>query len=138
MSRMIFVNVAVSDLDKAKAFFGSLGFSFDPVFTDERAACLIINEGASYAMLLQRDFFKTFVRKEIADSATTTEVAIALSAASREEVDQLVDKALELGGTVANEPLDEGFMYGRSFYDLDGHQWEVMWMDDSATQSGAA
>ncbi len=128
MSRMIFVNLPVQDLTKSVDFFSRLGFTFNQRFTDENATCMVVSEQAC-VMLLVRPFFATFTTKEIADAATHTEAILALSADSREDVDTLVDQALALGGSVAKEPSDEGFMYGRSFYDLDGHAWEVLWMD---------
>lgn len=133
MSRMIFVNLPVQDLSKSTAFFDSLGFEFNQQFTDERATCMVVSEQAC-VMLLVTPYFSTFTTKNVADAATSTEAILAVSAESRDEVDRLVDQALALGGGVAKEPSDEGYMYGRSFYDLDGHAWEVMWMDPSAVQ----
>jgi uncharacterized protein len=130
-NRKLFVNVAVEDLDRAVAFFAGLGFEFDPRFTDETATCMLIGEDA-YAMLLVGDFTK----KELADPTAQTEAILALSAESREEVDELVDKALATGGLPANDPMELGFMYGRSFQDPDGHQWEVFWMDPVAAEQG--
>ena len=130
MSRMIFVNLPVADLSASVDFFTRLGFEFNREFSDENATCMVLNEQAC-VMLLVRPFFATFTRKDVAD-ASTTEAILAVSAESREEVDALVDKALSLGGTAANEPSDDGYMYGRSFHDLDGHAWEVMWMDPRA------
>ena len=134
-SRKLFVNIAVADLDRAVAFFTGLGFEFDPRFTDETATCMLIGEDA-YAMLLVRDRFQDFTEKAIADSTEQTEAILALSAESREEVDGLVDKALATGATPANDPMELGFMYGRSFQDPDGHQWEVFWMDPAAVEQG--
>ena len=131
MSRMIFVNLPVQDLNRSVAFFRGLGFTFDERFTDGNATCMVVSDQAC-VMLLVRPFFATFTTKDVADAAASTEAILALSARSREEVDTLVDRALELGGTVATQPSDEGFMYGRSFYDPDGHAWEVMWMDPAA------
>ncbi|WP_240755455.1 VOC family protein [Nocardioides iriomotensis] len=128
--RMMFVNLPVSDLERSRAYFGELGFAFNDVFSDSNAASLVINEQA-IVMLLARPFFSTFVSKPVADDSCV-EVAVALSADSRDEVDALVDKALALGGSPVREPQDEGFMYGRSFYDLDGHLWELIWMDPAA------
>jgi predicted lactoylglutathione lyase len=128
MPRLIFVNLPVTDLDRSVEFFTSLGFTFNSQFTDENATCMVIND-QSFVMLLVRPFFATFVSKDLADPATTTGAIVTVSAESRAEVDTLVDRALELGGAATKEPQDEGFMYGRSFYDLDGHAWEVMWMD---------
>jgi uncharacterized protein len=132
--RMIFVNLPVKDLDRSVEFFTQLGFSFDPRFTDETATCMIVSDQA-FVMLLVEDRFKDFTKKELADATAQTEAIVALSAESREEVDQLVDRALEAGGSPANEPIEmEDFMYSRSFQDPDGHQWEVVWMDPSAVQ----
>lgn len=133
MSRMIFVNLPVQDLARSVAYFTDLGFEFNEQFTDEKATCMVLSEQAC-VMLLVKPFFSTFTTKDVADAETGTEVILGLPAQSREEVDALVDRALALGGGAAKEPLDEGYMYGRSFYDLDGHAWEVMWMDASAVQ----
>ncbi|MFT2815602.1 VOC family protein [Leifsonia sp. A12D58] len=129
---MIFVNLPVKDLDRSVEFWTALGYSFNPQFTDENATCLIIDDGHIYAMLLVHDFFKTFTPREIADTSKAVEVLIALSADSRDAVDALADKALANGGSVAGDAQDFGYMYGRSFLDPDGHQWEVNWMDLSA------
>ncbi|MBP7779662.1 MAG: VOC family protein [Acidobacteria bacterium] len=133
VSRKMFVNLSVRDLPKAKEFFARLGFSFNPQFTDDNAACMIVSEEA-FVMLLTEPFFRGFTKKEICDTATRTEGLFALSCTSREEVDALVKTALEHGGTAAMDPQDHGFMYGWSFYDLDGHHWEVMWMDPAHVQ----
>lgn len=132
MPRTTFVNLPVADLDKAVAFFAELGFDFDAAFTDEKAACLVVSDQA-FVMLLARPFFASFTRQELAPP-TVTECTIALSAESRAEVDTLVDRALGLGATPAADPQDEGFMYGRSFHDLDGHLWELIWMDPAAAR----
>ncbi|SCK40057.1 VOC family protein [Streptomyces sp. WMMB 322] len=137
MSQKIFVNLPVKDLAKARDFFSRLGYSFNPQFSDENAACLVISDDI-FAMLLTEPFFKSFTKKEIADARTSTETMIALSAESRAAVDELADKALAAGGSPAGEPQDHGFMYGRSFYDLDGHHWEVVWMDPSAVEQQPA
>lgn len=129
-SRMMFVNLPVTDLAKSRAYFAELGFEFNDVFSDSNAASLVVNEQA-VVMLLARPFFSTFVSKPVADDSSV-EVAVALSADSRADVDSLVDKALALGGSPVREPQDEGYMYGRSFYDLDGHLWELIWMDPAA------
>jgi len=134
MSTLIFVNLPVKDLERSKKFFTALGYSFNPQFTDENAGCLVISD-TIYAMLLTEPFFKTFTKKEIADSACNTEAIIGLSADSKEEVDRLVDKALAAGGQPSMDTNDQGFMYGRSFQDPDGHLWEVFWMDPAAIQS---
>jgi predicted lactoylglutathione lyase len=132
MSRQIFVNLPVRNLDKTKAFFGALGFSFNPQFTNEQAACMVIDEGHSHVMLLVEDFFQTFTKKPVADARQSTEVLLCLSCSSRAEVDDFVAKAIAAGGTAPNAPQDHGFMYGHGFEDLDGHIWEVMYMDMSA------
>lgn len=131
MARMLFVNLPVLDIERSVGFFTRLGFEFDPRFTDERATCMVVG-GQAFVMLLVRPFFASFTSKDVADAEASTEVVLAVSAGSREDVDVLVDRALELGGTFSNEPTDEGDMYGRSFFDLDGHAWEVMWMDPAA------
>lgn len=131
MSRKMFVNLAVKDLDRAVKFFTGLGFSFNPQFTDDTATCMIISDEA-FAMLLVESKFSTFTTRSIADTSKATEVIVALSADDRADVDALVDKALASGGSAAMPPMDLGFMYGRSFYDPDGHHWEVFHMDPSA------
>ena len=133
--RKIFVNLAVEDLDRAVQFFTKLGFAFDQRFTDETATCMIVSDEA-FVMLLVRDRFKDFTSKEICDSTAQTEVIVALSAESRDEVDQLVRTALDAGGRPANDPMDHGFMYGWSFHDPDGHLWEILWMDQAAVEQG--
>jgi uncharacterized protein len=131
--RKLFLNLPVKDLERSMAFFKALGFGFNPQFTDDKAACMIINEEA-YVMLLNESFFKTFTKKDIANTATQTEAICALSCTSRAEVDELVKKALGADGRPAQPPVDHGFMYFHSFYDLDGHHWEVLWMDPAAIQ----
>jgi uncharacterized protein len=142
MARMLIPNLAVQDLDRSVAFFGGLGFEFDPRFTDDTATAMIVNEQAT-VMLLTREKFEEFTTKELVDASRQTEAIIALSADSREDVDAFADKALATGGSPAMEPMDLGFMYGRSFADPDGHHWEIFWMDPAAleqqpTESGAA
>ena len=131
MTRMLFVNLPVQDLSRSVAFFTGLGFRFDEQFTDEQATCMVVSDAAC-VMLLARPFFATFTSKEVADAAASTEAILAVSAASRSEVDALVDAALAAGATAGQPPSDQGYMYGRSFHDLDGHAWEVMWMDPAA------
>jgi len=121
----------VKNLDRSVEFFTRLGFEFDAQFTDENATCMIINDDA-FVMLLVEDFFKTFTTKAICDAATHTEAIVALSAESREQVDDIVTTALAAGGRPSNEPTDQGFMYGWSFQDLDGHLWEVMYLEPGA------
>jgi predicted lactoylglutathione lyase len=133
-SRKIFVNLAVRDLKRSMDFFAKLGFEFNPKFTDDKAACMIISEEA-YVMLITEPFFKTFTKQEICNTSTHTEGLFALSCGSRAEVDEMVKIAIAAGGKHAMDPQDHGFMYGWSFYDLDGHHWEVVWMDPKAVQS---
>jgi predicted lactoylglutathione lyase len=127
-SRKLFVNLAVRDLGRSMDFFRKLGFAFNPQFTDEKAACMVVSEEA-FVMLLTEGFFRTFTKKEICNTQAQSEGLFALSCASRGEVDELVKTALAAGGKPAMDPLDHGFMYGWSFYDPDGHHWEVLWMD---------
>ena len=131
--QMIFVNLPVNDLDASKKFFTELGYSLNPQFSDDKAASVVISD-TIVAMLLTKPFYATFTKKEIADATQTSEVLVALSAESRAKVDELVDKALAAGGSPSGETQDHGFMYGRSFDDLDGHTWEVIWMDPAAIQ----
>jgi predicted lactoylglutathione lyase len=131
MSRKIFVNLPVKDLGKSVDFFTQLGFEFDPNFTDESATCMIVSDEA-FVMLLVEDRFKDFTKKDLCDATTHTEAILALSAESREQVDDLVNKALAAGGQPSNDRMDEGFMYGWSFQDIDGHLWELVYMDPSA------
>jgi uncharacterized protein len=132
-ARMMFVNLAVEDLDRSVDFFTELGFAFDARFTDETATAMVVNDQA-VVMLLVQDRFKDFTAKELADPGVATEAIMAVSASSRDDVDAFADKALGVGGAPANEPMDMGFMYGRSFQDPDGHIWEVVWMDPSALE----
>jgi predicted lactoylglutathione lyase len=128
MPTMIFVNLPVKDLARSRAFYGALGYSFNEQFSDENAACVVISD-TIFLMILAEPFFKTFTKKEIADESGVTEAILAISTDSREEVDQLVDKAFAAGAMESNDPDDQGFMYSRSFQDPDGHLWEVLWMD---------
>ena len=132
-SRMIFVNLPVRDLKRSIEFFTSLGFTFNPRFTDDNATCMIVSDQAS-VMLLATPFFQTFTKNAICDTSTHTEALLAFSCSSREEVDEMVAKAIAAGGKHAMPATDHGFMYGWSFYDLDNHHWEVMWMDPKAAQ----
>jgi predicted lactoylglutathione lyase len=133
MERSIFVNLPVRDLKQSMEFFSALGFTYNPQFTDDKAACMILSDKA-YVMLLSEPFFRGFTRNEICDTSKATEALLALSCQSRAEVEQLVRKAIDAGGRHAMDPLDHGFMYAWSFYDPDGHHWEVLWMDPSAVQ----
>jgi predicted lactoylglutathione lyase len=135
-SRKLFVNLAVRDLERSVAFFTELGFTFDPRFTDSKATCMNLSDQAC-VMLLERDRFRDFTRKQICDTGSHTEALLALTCESRGEVDALVETAIAAGGQHALEPQDHGFMYGWSFYDPDGHHWEVFWMDPAAVPAGA-
>lgn len=132
--RMLFVNLSVKDLPKTKAFWKSLGFEFNPQFTDDNAGCMVINDQCS-VMLLTEAHYKNFTKKPITDTSTSNEGLFALSCTSREEVDELVKKAVDGGGKHAMDRMDHGWMYGWSFYDLDGHHWEVLFMDLSKMPS---
>ncbi len=131
MATKIFVNLPVKDLEKSKEFFTKIGFTINPQFTDETAACVVITEDI-YAMILTHAKFKEFTPREIADATKTSEVLTCLSFESKEKVNEIVDKALQAGGTETRDPTDYGFMFGRSFNDPDGHIWEVIWMDMNA------
>lgn len=133
MSRSIFVNLPVKDLNRSKSFFEAIGYSFNPQFTDETAACLVISD-TIFAMLLTHPKYAQFTKKEIADTQKTSAALICLSRDSRADVDVEVDAALKAGGTEARDPEDHGFMYSRGYCDLDGHTWEIMWMDQTAVQ----
>jgi predicted lactoylglutathione lyase len=131
--RKIFVNLAVRDLKQSMTFFSKLGFQFNPKFTDDNAACMIVSDQA-FVMLLTTPFFQGFTKREPCDTSRYTETLVALSCGSREEVDEVVRTAIAAGGTHAMDPQDHGFMYAWSFYDPDGHHWEVFWMDPKAAQ----
>ncbi|MBF0707615.1 VOC family protein [Alkalihalobacillus hwajinpoensis] len=134
-AKHVFVNLPVKDLDKSIAFFSEIGFEFNPQFTDENATCMVINEN-TFVMLLVEEFFKTFTKKNVTNARESTEVIMALSAESNDEVDEMVNRALAAGGKASNDPIDHGFMYAWSFQDIDGHLWEVMHMDESAIEQG--
>jgi uncharacterized protein len=131
MVNKIFINLPVKDLQRSSDFFTQLGFSFNPQFTDEKAACMIISDEKIFAMLIREDYFSTFTKKQIADAGRTTEVLLALDVESRERVDELIEKAIKAGGSDYMEPQDHGWMYYRTFADPDGHLWEVMYGDES-------
>jgi predicted lactoylglutathione lyase len=134
MATRIFVNLAVKDLRRSVAFFASLGYTFEPRFTDEHASCMIVAANI-FVMLLMEPFFKTFTKKEICDTTRSTEVLVCLSCDSHARVDELVAKALAAGGTAPNDARDYGFMYQHGFQDLDGHLWELIYMEpDNASQ----
>lgn len=128
MAKQIFVNLCVSDLKKSMAFFSKMGFTFNKEFTDKNAACLKMGRNL-YAMLITRKLFKGFTPKKIADARKTTEVMIALQVSSKKEVDRLMKKAFSAGARKAHPLSDLGWMYSASFQDLDGHIWEIFWMN---------
>lgn len=131
MSTQIFVNLPVKELKQSIAFFTQLGFQFNPQFTDETATCMIVSE-TIFVMLLTHEKFKLFTPNPICDATVSTEVLIRLSLESREKVDEQVRQAIAAGGTTYKEPQDHGFMYGHGFQDLDGHIWELIYMEPSA------
>lgn len=131
MASKVFINLPVKDLDKSVEFFTKLGFSFNPRFTDDKATCMIIGENI-FAMLLVEERFKDFTKKPICDATKNTEVLIAIDVESRAKVDAMVQKAVAAGGLIYMEPQDHGWMYVHSFADLDGHQWEVAYMNETA------
>ena len=131
MHKQIFVNLAVDDLPRSKAFFGAPGLTFNPQFTNEQGACLVLGDNI-FAMLLVKDFFKGFTDKALVDAHGATEALLCLSCESRAEVDALVAKAVAAGGKAPRAPQDHGFMYGHGFEDLDGHLWELAYMDMAA------
>jgi uncharacterized protein len=138
MSKMIFVNLPVTDLPRAVAFYEAVGATKNPQFSDDTAACMVFSD-TIHAMLLTHDKYKQFTSKKIVDAKTSSEVLICVSADSRDEVDGLVDKAKAAGGGGDPTPVqDFGFMYGRSYEDPDGHIWEVMWMDMAAAEAAMA
>jgi uncharacterized protein len=129
----IFVNLPVDDLGRSMAFYKALGYSFNPQFTNDDAACMVISD-TIYSMLLTKKMFAGFTPRPVADATKTTEVLVALSQDSRQAVDKLLEAALEAGGTEVRDPMDHGFMYGRAFADPDGHIWEPFWMDPAHVQ----
>lgn len=134
MATKVFINLPVKDLERSKAFFSGLGYSFNPQFTDDKAACMVISEHI-YVMMLVESYFKTFTKKEVSDAHLTTEVLLTLDVASREGVQQTITKATELGGSIYAEPQDHGWMYQHGFADPDGHQWEIVYMDAANMQN---
>ncbi|RUS47050.1 VOC family protein [Cohnella sp. AR92] len=126
-----FINLPIKDLNRTKEFFGSIGFEFNPQFSDENSACLVVNDN-TFVQLLTESYFRTFITKPLADVASAAAGIIALSADSREQADELANKALAAGGKESRAPMDHGFMYVRSFEDLDGHLWEIAFFDPSA------
>ncbi|HJV74519.1 MAG TPA: VOC family protein [Noviherbaspirillum sp.] len=133
MGNQIFINLPVKDLNRSVDFFTRLGFTFNPEFTNENATCMVISENI-FVMLLVERFFKTFTKKEICDTTKSTEVLNCLSCDSRAEVDDIVGMARSAGGTIPREPQDHGFMYSHAFEDLDGHTWELAYMEPKVAQ----
>jgi predicted lactoylglutathione lyase len=131
MARQVFVNLPVKDVARSREFFALLGFLFEPRFSTENAACLIVNE-TTFVMLLAEPFFQTFTKKQLCDATRNTEVLLCLSCESRAQVDETVASAIAAGGSIPREPEDRGFMYGHAFEDPDGHIWELIFMDTSA------
>lgn len=132
-AKMVFVNLAVKDLQKSVDFFTQIGFEFNAEMTDENGTCMIVGENI-FVMLLTEDFFKKFTKKELADPTKNSEVIVAISADSKESVDDLVGKALAAGGLASNDKMDDEYMYGWSFQDPDGHLWEVIYMVENFTK----
>lgn len=135
MSRLLFLNLPVADLPASREFFAALGFEFNERFCNDGATCMIVSDQA-YVMLLQRDRFAEFVTKPVADANEATALTVAISADDREAVDAFAAAALAAGAGAAKDPQDYGFMYQRSFHDLDGHLWEIGWMDPVAVEKG--
>jgi predicted lactoylglutathione lyase len=134
-ARALFLNMPVADLARSKAFFAELGFTFNPLFEDETAACMLVGEDA-FVMLLTREKFAEFSKLPVGDPAVHALALYAFSVPSRDEVDRVAAAALAAGATEADGPEDYGFMYSRSFFDLDGHGWQVLWMDPVAAEQG--
>jgi predicted lactoylglutathione lyase len=132
-TRRLFINLSVSDLRSSVEFFRQLGFKFDRELTDEQSACMIVN-GHAHVVLLSEPFFKTFTERQVCDRQFHTESMVACSCGSRSEVDELIAKAVDAGGKRAMDPVDLGFLYGASFYDLDGHHWEMVWIAPPASR----
>jgi predicted lactoylglutathione lyase len=133
MATQIFVNLPVKDLKRSVQFFTNLGYTFDPQFTDDNATCMIVGDNI-FVMLLVESFFKTFTTKAVCDATKSTEVLLGLSTDSRAKVDELVAKAVAAGGTTPVEAKDHGFMYQHGYQDLDGHLWELFYMEPSAAK----
>jgi len=137
-TEQIFINLPVKDLARSKAFFAALGYGFNPQFSNDDAACMVVSEHHIHIMLLVEPFFQTFTDKKIADARTTTEVLLCLSRPSREAVDDTVAKAVAAGGRTPREPVDHGFMYQHAFEDPDGHLWELVYMTGMAPAGALA
>lgn len=133
MSQQIFVNLPIKDLNKSVEFFTKLGYTFNAQFTNENATCMVISENI-FAMLLVEPYFKSFTGREICDMTKCNEVLLALSVESKDKVNEMLDKVIAAGGKEFTEAKDHGFMYTRNFQDLDGHVWEIFWMDAAAVK----
>ena len=136
MQTKIFLNIAIKDLNRSIAFFTELGFSFNEKFTNDKGTCMIVGENIN-VMLLVEEFYQTFTKKQICDTKTTSEVLIAISVDSREQVDEIMQKAVKAGGTDYNQANDYGWMYQKTFLDIDGHHWEVFYMDENNIPSNS-
>jgi predicted lactoylglutathione lyase len=132
MNKQIIVNLPVKDLEKSKAFFSALGYSFDPRFSNGSAAMMVIADGSIHVMLTTEDFFRTLIDKPLVQAKEANEVVLCLSCESREEVDSLIARAVAAGGRTPHPPEDHGFMYDQGFEDLDGHLWNLVWMAPQA------
>ena len=137
MSTKIFVNLPVKDLNRSVDFFSKLNYKINPQFTDDKAGCVVIGED-NYVMLVTENFFKTFTQKAIADAKRSTEVIVSLSAESRHQVDEMIEKAIECGAREYGKTQDYGWMYQRGYQDLDGHLWEIIYMDMNAARQRQA
>jgi predicted lactoylglutathione lyase len=138
MTQMIFINLPVTNLPASMRFYEAVGFTNEPRFSDETAACMVLTD-VIHVMLLTHDKWRQFTSKPIVDAHSAAQVALCLSRESRDAVDAIMDLAAAAGGTIdPNPPQDYGVMFGRSFEDPDGHNWEVMWMDAAAAEVGAA
>lgn len=135
MHKQIFVNLPIENMARSQAFFRALGYTFNPDFTNDQGACLVTGDNL-FVMLLVKDFYQTFTAKAIADARTTSEVLVCFSCDSREAVDALIEKAVAAGATTPRLAQDLGFMYSRSFDDLDGHTWEFVHMVDASKALG--
>ncbi len=128
--KSIYVNLPIEDLGKTRAFWATLGFTFNEQFSDDKAICMVLNEGSIYSMLITHEYFKTFTNRPVSDRKST-QVLIAIEVESKDAVDKMIKLALENGGSRYRDPVDYGWMYYDSVADIDGHQWEVMYADES-------
>lgn len=131
MEQKIYINLPVEDLEASKGFYAKLGYHFNPLYTNEVAACMVVSDSI-HVMLLTKPFFATFTTKEIVDAKSSAQVLICLSKDSRNAVDAMVDSAIAAGAKIERPTNAHDFMYERSFNDLDGHIWEIMWLDEKA------